>query len=120
MNAGALCGVWIDDAGRVHTTVATAAGGREHVVRNLRPFAWLKAEPSAVPSTVTIERLAGDAVFQFLAHGEDFSVFEEFLATAKETGGVDVLRPWESQYLLQTRQRLYADLNFGELRRCQI
>jgi DNA polymerase elongation subunit (family B) len=119
MNAGALCGVWIDDAGRVHTTVATAEGGREHVVRDLRPFAWLKAEPSAVPSTVTIERLAGDAVFQFLAHGEDFSVFEEFLATAKETGVVDVLRPWESQYLLQTRQRLYADLNFGELRRCQ-
>jgi len=88
MNAGALCGVWIDDAGRVHTTVATAEGGRDHVIRDLRPFAWLKKAPSSVPPTVTVERLAGDAAFQFLAQGEDFAVFEEFLAAAKETGGV--------------------------------
>jgi DNA polymerase I len=120
MNAGSLCGVWIDDAGRVHTTVATPAGGRDHVIRDLRPFAWLKSMPASVPATVTVERLAGEAAFQFLAHGEDFAVFEDFLAAAKAAGGVDVLRPWESQYLLQTRQRLYAELNFSQLRRCQL
>ena len=120
MNAGSLCGVWIDDAGRVHTTVATPTGERDHLIRDLRPFAWLKAEPATVPGTVTVERLAGEAAFQFLAHGEDFAVFEDFLAGAKAAGGVDILRPWESQYLLQTRQRLYADLNFSQLRRCQL
>ena len=43
--AGSLCGVWVDDDGRVRTTVATASGRREEKVESLRPFAWLNDAP---------------------------------------------------------------------------
>jgi DNA polymerase elongation subunit (family B) len=33
---------------------------------------------------------------------------------------VDSIRPLESQFLLQHRERLYRDLAFGQLRRCQL
>src|SRR5215213_8858814 len=62
--AGSLCGVWVDEAGRVHTTIETENGGRQ-------------------------ERLA-------------------------------TLRPYESQFLLQQRERLYREMTFGQLRRCQL
>ena len=40
---------------------------------------------------------------------------------AKQTAiGIDAIRPFESQFLLQHRQRLYRDLSFGQLRRCQL
>ena len=42
------------------------------------------------------------------------------MQAAKETVAVDAIRPVESQYLLQSRARLYRDLSFGQLRRCQL
>lgn len=33
---------------------------------------------------------------------------------------MDVLKPYEGQWLLQQRPRLYADLKFADLRRCQL
>ena len=32
----------------------------------------------------------------------------------------DILRPYESQWLLQRRLRLYGDLPFAAMRRCQL
>ena len=57
---GSLCGVWVDETGRVHTTVATAQGGRETREESFRPFAWVNDTP---PDTnlhgLTLERLEG-------------------------------------------------------------
>ncbi|MBL9188854.1 MAG: DNA polymerase [Opitutaceae bacterium] len=116
---GSLCGVWVDDAGRVHTTVATADGARETRTAALRPFAWLGAEPAGLPAGVTVEALRGEGAFRFLAHAENREAFDAFLKTARDAG-VDSLRPIESQFLLQNRARLYRDLMFGQLRRCQL
>lgn len=116
-----LCGVWVDDAGVVHLSVAGAAGMRETRTAALRPFAWLN-EQVVVPATagVTVETLKGEGPFNRLAHAETLESFEGFAKTAKETGGVDAVRPLESQFLLQKRERLFRDLSFTQLRRCQL
>jgi DNA polymerase, archaea type len=120
--AASLCGVWVDDAGRVHTTLGTADGGREERIDSLRPFAWLNDTPAnANLHGLTLERLAGTAPFDRLAHGEDRVAFDQLMQQARAAGAsVDAIRPLEGQYLLQHRQRLYRDLTFGQLRRLQL
>lgn len=119
-SVGLLCGVWIDDAGRVHTTVATPNGGREERIERLRPFTWLNGPPAgeARPGLV-VEALRGEGPFSWLAHADDRETFEAFLREARATASVDAIRPIESQFLLQNRERLYRELAFGQLRRCQ-
>ncbi|MES2692056.1 MAG: DNA polymerase domain-containing protein, partial [Verrucomicrobiota bacterium] len=119
--AGSLCGVWIDDAGAVHTTVETETGGREDRVETLRPFAWLNASPDpALLVGLTLEELKGEGPFNRLVHAESMAAFEAFARAEKPGVGMDSIRPIESQFLLQQRQRLYRDLSFGQLRRCQL
>jgi len=115
-----LCGVWVDDDGCVHLCVAGADGSRTTRTETLRPFAWLNSPLSVATEGVSIESLNGEGPFNWLAHAESLNAFDAFLKVAKEAGGVDVVRPLESQFLLQKRQRLYRDLSFHELRRCQL
>ena len=119
---GSLCGVWVDETGRVHTSVVAADGGREVRVESLRPFAWLNdTPPEANLHGLTLEKLAGPGPFDRLVHAESLGIFETFTKAAKQTSiSVDAIRPFESQFLLQQRQRLYRDLSFGQLRRCQL
>ncbi len=116
-----LCGLWVDDDGRVHTCRATPAGGREEQSEPLRPFAWLNDVP-VVDQLVglTIEPLKGEGTFKRLAHADDFTAYDALLKLGRDGGGVDAIRPIESQYLLQKRERLYRDLSFRQLRRCQL
>ena len=69
-----LCGLWIDDAGKVHGCYATATGGREERTEDFRPFAWLGAE--APHEGVQFERLKGECTFNWLAHAESLAAFE--------------------------------------------
>lgn len=117
-----LCGLWVDDnAGVVHLSVADSAGSRSTRTATLRPFAWLNEGVIAPAGEgVTIETLNGEAPFNRLMHAESLAAFDGFLKIARETGGVDVVRPLESQFLLQTRERLFRDLGFHQLRRCQL
>src|SRR5688572_19965636 len=119
--AGSLCGVWVDDDGAVHTTVDTEGGGREDRVATLRPFAWLDATPpgETLGSGVTLEELKGEGPYNRLVHAETLKAFETFGRADKPGVGVDAIRPLESQFLLQQRERLYRELSFGQLRRCQ-
>ncbi len=117
----ALCGLWVDEAGRVHTTVARADGGREERAGTLRPFAWLGDFPvEESVAGITVEELRGEGVFRHLVHADSLGAYEGFIDFAKASGAVDVIRPLENQYLLQQRARLYRDLSFGQLRRCQL
>ena len=68
--AESLCGVWVDDGGRVHTVVAKADGTRATGVETLRPFVWLQAMVTAETPSVAIEPLKGEGVFNRLAHAE--------------------------------------------------
>jgi len=115
-----LCGVWVDGSGAVHTAVARADGTRETRTETLRPFAWLREVVTAESPGVTIETLKGEGTFTRLAQAETLEAFDAFLKAAKDTGGVDTIKPLESQFLLQKRARLFADLSFGQLRRCQL
>ena len=113
-----LCGLWIDDAGRAHTCYATSEGGRVEQNEEFKPFAWLAAEVGG--DGIQVERLKGDAAYNWLAHADSLEAFQTFFKAAREGTAVDVLRPYESQWLLQRRARLYADLHFSALRRCQL
>jgi DNA polymerase elongation subunit (family B) len=66
------------------------------------------------------ERLQGDATFNWLAHADSTVVLGAFAKALPDGVSVDILRPYESQWLLQRRARLYADLPFRDLRRCQL
>ncbi len=116
-----LCGVWVDDAGRVHMTIATPDGQREERSETFRPFAWLNdTPPDAAVAGVTLDRLQGAGPFDRLVLAENLGSYEAFVGVAKDVVGVDAIRPLESQFLLQRRERLYAEMSFGQLRRCQL
>lgn len=118
--AESLCGLWIDDDGRAHLAVATPDGGRTERTADFRPFAWLTdaaGQPSA--AGVTVESLRGPGVFTQLAHADNLANYDG-LQKLVAPADLDLVKPYESQYLLQTRQRLYGDLTFGQLRRCQL
>lgn len=120
--SGALCGLWVADDGRVHTCVETATGGRETRAEGLRPFAWLAEGDYPAGEGVMLEPLAGAGFFTRLALADNLACFEAWQDACKAAGakGLDVVRPLESQYLLQARRRLFAELPFGRLRRCQL
>lgn len=120
--SGALCGLWVDDAGVVHVVLETADGGRVTRTETLRPFAWLAEGAFVASEGVARERLKGDGFFVELAHAENLASFEAWQDVARAAGvrGIDVIRPLESQWLLQARRRLFEGLTFGRVRRCQL
>ena len=118
---GELCGVWIDDEGRARLALSTPDGGREVRTEEFRPFAWL-GDPAVAGgvSGLEVEALKGGGNYRWLAHAAGRAAYEEFIREAPEGAAVDWIRPLESQYLLQGRKRLYGDLTFPQLRRCQL
>ncbi len=114
-----VCGVWIDEQGRAHVSLATADGGRSEAMTEFRPFAWLRERPAELPPHAEIEALAGEGLYPFLAHTHAAAAHEALLKKVG-TAGYDVLRPLECQFLLQKRRRLYDGLRFNQLRRCQL
>jgi DNA polymerase, archaea type len=116
-----ICGVWVDSNGGVHLSLAGPAGERTEAVASLRPFAWLAAPPASASPGVSCERLVGNGHFGVLVHGEGAAALEACLSAARAEGTRDDrIRPAESQYLLQSRRRLFEGLPFSRLRRCQL
>ena len=113
-----LCGLWVDGDGSVHLSVATPDGGRTERSEVLRPFAWLGANVGA--EGVTVESLQGVGTFCWMAHAESLATFDVFFKSVRDGAPVDVLKPYESQWLLQRRARLYGDMHFADVRRCQL
>jgi len=113
-----LCGLWVDDHGTAHACYATTGGGRRETTEEFKPFAWLGAQ---VPHEgIAYEELKGEGSFRWLAHAPSLAAFEVFFKGVRDGAAIDVLKPYESQWLLQRRARLYADLPFAKLRRCQL
>lgn len=113
-----LCGLWLDDHGRAHVSVATPDGGRIEREEGFRPFAWLGEETGG--DGITLERLKGEGTYGWLAHADTLANFEAWFKSAREDAPVDVLKPYESQWLLQRRARLFSEMHFADLRRCQL
>jgi DNA polymerase, archaea type len=118
---GTLCGVWIDGDGQARVSVATPDGGRLERTMPYEPFAWLGSNPFDAPvAGVQVEQLKGGAALGVIARASSLEAFEAFVATARDSVAVDSIRPLESQFLLQGRARLFADMSFSKLRRCQV
>jgi DNA polymerase elongation subunit (family B) len=118
---GAICGVWIDGDGLARVSLATPEGGREEKTLPFEPFAWLASNPfEGAVAGIQFEVLAGTAALGTLARAASLEAFDGFVRTARESVAVDALRPLESQFLLQHRARLYGDIPFAKLRRCQV
>lgn len=118
MKADTLCGLWIDETGRALVARSSVSGGRVESVEEFRPFAWCAERGEA--AGVAFAALAGEGAFKWLAQADSLPEFEAFLKNRAEGAAVDVLKPYEAQWLLQRRARLYAELSFTELRRCQL
>ena len=118
---GTICGVWIDADGVAHVCLGTPEGGRKETTMPFEPFAWLASNPiEGSVAGIEIETLAGTAALGVLARAKTLDAFDGFVRTAKESVAVDALRPLESQFLLQHRARLFGDMSFAKLRRCQV
>lgn len=111
----------MDDAGRVHVTIAKPDGRREERTESFRPFAWLNdTPPGANLHGLALERLQGPGPFDRLVQADDLATYDAFAQSARDAVGVDSIRPLESQFLMQHRRRLYAEMHFAQLRRCQL
>ena len=119
--AESLCGVWVARTGAIHTCVAGPDGSRENRQEALTPFAWIGAMPDggALPG-ITVERLTGEGPFSLLLQADGLENYQAFLELSRGQVPVDSVRPLESQFLLQRRERLFRDLTFAQLRRCQL
>lgn len=118
---GSLCGVWVDSAGQVWTTLAAPGGSRATRKESFEPFAWLNDTPAGEHHTgFRFERLEGEGPFDRMVHASQFATFNGFVRAPPEGIEVDVIRPLEHQFLLQRRERMYRHLGFGELRRMQL
>ena len=118
---GTLCGVWIDGEGRAQVSLSTPDGGRRETTMPFEPFAWLASNPFDTPvAGVQFERLGGDAALGTMARASSLEAFDGFIKAARDSVALDAIRPLESQFLLQSRMRLYGDLAFARLRRCQV
>jgi len=118
---GTLCGVWIDGEGLARVSVATQGGGRREQTMPFEPFVWLASNPFDGPvAGVQFEDLKGSAALRVLARASSLEAFDGFVKTARESVAVDSIRPLESQFLLQSRARLFGDMGFAKLRRCQV
>ena len=118
MSGEPICGLWIDDEGRAWVCAAQPDGRRIEREEKLRPFAWLSAAVAA--EGVEVEPLQGEGLFRHLIHADSVARFEAHLKNAPDGTQRDVLKPYESQWLIQHRARLYGNLSFSELRRCQL
>lgn len=113
-----LCGLWIDDEGRAWICEAGPDGSRREREDKFRPFAWVSE--AAPAEGIEIEILKGEGLFNHLIHADTLERFEAFLKAAPDGAQRDVLKPYESQWLVQRRARLYENLPFARLRRCQL
>ena len=119
--AGELCGLWVNDEGRVHLSVVAADGGREERLDAFQPFAWLgDAAVAGGIAGVEVEALKGEGFFRWLAHARNQSAFDEFVKAAPDGAAIDWIRPLENQYLLQRQRRIFGELTFSQVRRCQL
>lgn len=117
-----LCGLWIDREGITHLAhAASEAGPRAVSTAQLRPFAWTDAAPpEPLPPGLSVTPLAGEGPFNHLLHADSLAVFDPFVRTCRESAALDVVKPLESQFLLQNKQRLFDGLPFSRLRRAQL
>lgn len=116
-----ICGIWVSPEGKVFLSRKGGEGGRLESSVPFAPFAWA-TEDSDVESAggVTVEALSGPGVYRRLLGFQNIDKYREVIGAAENRGTVDWVRSPVSQYLLRSRERMFAGMGFGDLRRCQL
>lgn len=116
-----ICGIWVDPEGKAHLAIGGGEGRRREVVQPFSPFCW--ADEAAVvqgpPAGAEVQRLSGSGSLNRLLRFPDLVEWRDFTHARSAGGGIDFLRSMESQFLISTRERLFSEMRFSDLRRCQ-
>ncbi len=117
-----ICGLWISPEGEACVSVAELGGGRRELREpGFLPFLWASAPPPAdAPGQPEAVRLAGEGALTYAYTFPNPAGFREYLAAKPAGVESDALRTLEHQWLLRAGRRLFGDLLFRDLRRCQL
>lgn len=104
----------------MHLSCREGDRGRIETVDSFSPFLWVRdASSFSRDAKVEVKALAGTGDFRAELSFSSRGDYEKFLMQNRGNLSIDSLRSMESQYLLQSRKRLFGDLVFADLRRCQ-
>ena len=121
MNAEPICGVWVDRTGKVWVSRRTEQGGRAEACEDMRWFAWLGGPaPTEFAEKTESHELAGEGVFTHIVEADSWETLDRLAKSVRGSQSVDVVKPRESQFLLRQRSRVFAEVKFSELKRCQL
>ncbi len=115
-----ICGIWVSPEGEAHLSLRAEDGGRVETTAPFGPFVWSGDEPGTIGGGAEAEALSGPGPYRNLLTFPDFESYRSFVGRAGRTATIDFLRSLESQFLLRNRERLFAEMPFAELRRCQL
>lgn len=116
MQNSSICGLWAGPEGRVYLSLQEGTHRREISVPFM-PYLWL--EEKLLPREVESEKLSGDAPLNRLMRFMDIEQYRKFLNIYGKSGDIENIDSLENQYLLENHQRLFSEMHFNELRRCQ-
>ena len=117
MATESICGVWISPTGEAHLSIGEGKNKREEVVEKWTPFLWADSLP--IGGKVSEERLNGDDPFKHLLSFEMMEDLRDATQKSQRNFAMEMVRPYECQFLLYCQKRLYAELSFNDLHRCQ-
>ncbi len=112
-----LTGIWISPKGETFLSYRDDDGVITETADRLQPFAWSDSLPESEKYTATI--LKGTGRFQNLLAFENLQSFKETTTEFKKEIYFESIRPLEAQYLMRHSQRLFSEMNFTDLKRCQ-
>ncbi len=112
-----ICGLWISESGEACLSLLDHENGRREIQHPFIPFAWANGLPQT--GNFTEETLSGEEPYRFLLHFEHLQSYRELLKNRPDNIFVENVRALESQFLLRHQKRLYENLSFSRLRRCQ-
>ena len=112
-----ICGIWVDRMGKVHLSIRWGENKRKEKIYPYFPFVWADSFPSS--GNIRKERLKSDAQFRYLLNFESIEEFYDIAHNRQKGLETEIIKPLESQYLLAQKERLYAEMSFNDLRRCQ-
>ena len=113
-----LSALWVSPEGIVHQQEVDTQGKRTESTQKLSPFLWIESGATPPPSAST-EKLAGDGALNELIHFTSRNDYDTWLKDNRKAYNLEAIKSLEGQHLLKNQLRLFADLNFSDLKRCQ-
>ena len=116
-----LTGIWVAPDGTVHQCFRDPDGQTHQKQAQLEAFMWVSAEDvKSLDGESHVHSLKGSGPFNRMLTTSDMEQFGQWMQQGKGLRRMEVLKPYESQYLLSHGMRLFGDLRFDELKRCQL